>query len=105
MLQFSVRVERDLFEGLQAMAEGQQATFSDVVRFALRNFVSRGGAVRGISNVYITTGPTRGPMSVEVPGQRAELAASRRIVSPDERVRRLVTGSDLSDDAVTAARV
>jgi hypothetical protein len=100
MAQFSVRVERDLVEGLQAIAEHQGATFSDVVRYALRSFVTSGAAPRGISNVFITSGPTRGPLYLDVQGQRTELGASRRMVGPNERVRVVV-----AEEAVTAARV
>jgi len=100
MMQFSVRVERELVEGLQGIAEHQGATFSDVVRFALRTFVTRGGAPRGISNVFITNGPTRGPLNFAVQGQGTELGASRRMPGPNVRVR--VGGAE---EAVTAARV
>ena len=100
MVQFSVRVERDLFEGLQAIADHQAATFSDVVRYALRTFVTPGAAPRGISNVFVTSGPTRGPLYLDIQGQRTELAASRRMVGPNERVRVVV-----AEEAVTAARV
>lgn len=82
-VQFSVRVDRDLFEGLQDVATRQDATFSDVVRFAIRNFVRNGGR-SGLSNVVVTYGG--GSLLVQLPGQRAEVPANRRFVGPDERI-------------------
>jgi hypothetical protein len=82
--QFSIRVERDLYEGLQEIARRQGVTFSDAVRFALRNFVRKGGVTTGLSNFVVTFG--RVPLLLQVPGQRAEVPANRRIAREDERV-------------------
>lgn len=81
--QFSLRVERELYLGLQELARREDATFSDVVRHALRSFV-RSGGVTGLSNVVVTFGNT--PLLLQVQGQRAEVPTNRRIVRPDEKI-------------------
>lgn len=83
-MQFSIRVERDLYGGLQEIARREEATFSDIVRFALRNFVEKGGASSGLSNVVVTFG--RVPMLIQVRGQQAEVPANRRTPLIDERI-------------------
>jgi hypothetical protein len=83
-VQFSIRVERDLLEGLQEIARREETTFSDIVRFALRNFVEKGGATSGLSNVVVTFG--RVPMLIQVRGQQAEVPANRRTPLVDERI-------------------
>ena len=64
--------------------DGEEATFSDIVRFALRNFVEKGGATSGLSNVVVTFG--RVPMLIQVRGQHAEVPAHRRTPLIDERI-------------------
>lgn len=83
-VQFSLRVERDLLEGLQGIARRQDTTFSDIVRSALRSFVEKGGATTGLSNVVVTFG--RVPMLIQVRGQQAEVPANRRMALVDERI-------------------
>lgn len=82
-VQFSVRVERDLLEGLQEIARRQEMSFSDSVRLALRSYLRNGGSL-GLSNVVVTYGAAS--LLVQVPGQRAEVPANRRFVGLDERV-------------------
>jgi hypothetical protein len=95
-VQFSVRVERDLLEGLQEIARRQEMSFSDSVRLALRSYLRNGGSL-GLSNVVVTYGAR---LFLQVPGQRAEVPANRRFVGLDERV-----PTQEPPEAVTSATV
>jgi ribbon-helix-helix CopG family protein len=95
-MQFSIRVDRELYEGLQEIARRQDVNFSDAVRFALRNFVRKGGVTSGLSNVVVTFG--RVPLLLQIPGQRAGVPSNRRTALADERIPTLI-----DEPPVTAA--
>jgi hypothetical protein len=82
--QFSLRVDRSLFGELQAIARGRGATFSDVAREALERYAQSGGRP-AVSNIQVSFSRDAG-LLLQVEGGRAELAANRRSVSPDEKV-------------------
>lgn len=82
--QFSLRVERGLFDDLQSLARERGVTLSDVAREALERFVRAGGRP-AITNVQVSF-PKDSGLLVQVVGTRAELSPSRRSASPDERV-------------------
>jgi hypothetical protein len=82
--QFSLRVDRVLHDGLQALAKERGVTLSDVAREALERFVRAGGRP-AITNVQVSF-PRDAGLLVQVAGSRAELSSSRRAASPDEHV-------------------
>ena len=82
-VQFSLRVDRDVFESLQKLSRERQETFSDVVREAIDRYVRAGGRP-ALSNIQVTFRSDLG-MLVQVEGGRAEMSSSRRLVDPDER--------------------
>lgn len=82
--QFSLRVDRALFGQLQAIARGRRSTFSDVARETLERYVQSGGRP-AVTNIQVSFSRDAG-LLLQVEGGRAELAANRRSVSPDERV-------------------
>jgi hypothetical protein len=82
-VQFSVRVERDAFESLQAISRDRRSSFSDVVREAITRYVRSGGKP-ALTNVQVSFRKDQG-MLVQVAGGRAEIPANRRLRDPDER--------------------
>jgi hypothetical protein len=86
--QFSLRVDKALFEDLQTLARERGVTLSDVAREALERFVRAGGRP-AITNVQVSF-PSDSGLLVQVAGTRAELSPSRRAASPDERVTAVV---------------
>jgi hypothetical protein len=83
-VQFSLRAEQSLVEGLQAIAAQRDETFSEVVREALYRFVQNGGRP-ALANVLVSFPPDAG-LLLQVEGRRAETSRSRRDASPDEHV-------------------
>jgi hypothetical protein len=75
MVQFSLRLERDLYERFQALAERDEVSFSDVVRSALRSFVRSGGGT-GVANFVVSYG--EGTAILVQSKQRAVVSANRR---------------------------
>lgn len=82
--QFSLRIDKALFDELQALAKARGVTLSDVAREGLERYVRAGGRP-AVSNIQVSF-PSDAGLLVQVAGTRAELAANRRTVSPDERV-------------------
>lgn len=81
--QFSVRVDRSTYDGLQTLARIRGTSFSEAVRDALDRYVRAGGRP-SLSNVTVTFGDR---MLVQVAGARAEVPTTR----PDDPEARLVT--------------
>lgn len=82
--QFSLRVDRVLYDDLQTLAKERGVTLSDVAREALERFARAGGRP-AITNVQVSF-PRDAGLLVQVAGSRAELSSNRRAASPDERV-------------------
>ncbi|MEO8570854.1 MAG: ribbon-helix-helix protein, CopG family [Chloroflexota bacterium] len=82
-VQFSLRVERETYEGLQAIARERHVTFSDVARDAIARYVRSGGKL-ALTNVQISFRKDQG-MLVQIAGGRAEMTSSRRLADPNER--------------------
>lgn len=80
MTQFSVRLERDIYDALQAIADREGVRLSDIARAALRDFSS--GATTTRSGPIVSVGRVR--VMVQVKGQTAQFPSSRRLQSPDE---------------------
>ena len=76
MTQFSIRIERDLYEDVQALAEREGLRFSDVARAALREFVA-GRAMPSVPTVEVSLGFT--PLLVQFHGHVAQFSGNRRV--------------------------
>ncbi len=86
MAQFSLRVERQLLEAIQAMAQLRKTSVSDIARGALEQYLATGGMAT-VSKVQVTFG--RSGVLLQVEGQAAELPSSYRSTLPGERVEQI----------------
>ena len=88
MTQFSLRIEREVYDALQALADHEGLRLSDVARAALREFAV-GGSTPTRPDIIVSMGNTR--MLIQVKSQSvvtAQFPANRRFQLPDERVPR-----------------
>jgi hypothetical protein len=86
MTQFSLRIEREVYNALQALADQEGLRLSDVARAALREFAI-GGSNMTRPDIIVSLGNTR--MLVQVKSHTvvsAQFPANRRSQLPDERV-------------------
>lgn len=86
MTQFSLRIEREIYDALQGIADREGLRLSDVARAALREFAVVGSASTR-PDIIVSLGNTR--MLVQVKGQSAvsaQFPSNRRSQLPDERV-------------------
>lgn len=82
MTQFSLRLERELYDALQVAADRENLRVSDIARAALRSFLY-GGSTTARPDLVVSSGNIR--MMVQVKGQSAQFPATRRFHTEDER--------------------
>ena len=82
-VQFSLRIDRQVFEAVQRMSAERGSTFSESVREAIERYVRSGGRP-AFSNVQVTFSPEH-QLIVQVAGAKAEPPSNRRSYDPDER--------------------
>jgi hypothetical protein len=83
MTQFSLRVERALLEGLQALAREQATSLSEIARDALDAYLVTGGRPT-ISNIQVSFALDAGVLVQVEGGATAQVSPNQRSGSPDK---------------------